>query len=226
MLDSFIRRENEIFEILKKFQEKGLDFILVGGYAVAVYRHRFSIDADIVISHENLAAFEKVLHGNGFERRISKVLPYKGEFRQYVKKSELPVTADLLIGGLAVRQTNASWDFQYISEHSEIKPLQGISTEIEVKIPEKELLIAMKLHSARATDLRDVVALFEGVSLRKIEEYLNYPKKDCTDSLQTALKMLEDPRLSDAFKGSFQTKRFEESTIIKLKKFIESKLSE
>ena len=224
MFDSFIKRENEIFDILEKFQNKNLTFILVGGYAVSVYRRRFSIDADIVVQKEELNKFEKILNENKFEKGISKGLSYSREFKRFVKKSTLPVNVDVFINGLSVRQTSAVWDFKYILSYSSIKTLKGIETKIKIRIPEKELLIAMKIHSARATDLRDVVALFEDVDVKKIKKHLNIPNKNYSKSLQQILKMLDDTRLRDAFKGVFQTKKFNEETIQQLKKFIEGLL--
>ena len=48
-MEELIKKENEIFDILQKFIEEKLDFIIVGGYAVSSFKHRFSVDADIVI---------------------------------------------------------------------------------------------------------------------------------------------------------------------------------
>ena len=47
MFEAFIRRENKIFEMLQEFLNNDLDFIVIGGYGVSAYKHRFSIDADI-----------------------------------------------------------------------------------------------------------------------------------------------------------------------------------
>ena len=46
----FVRRQNEIFRVLKKLTEEKLDFVVVGGYAVSgLAKHRFSVDCDIVL---------------------------------------------------------------------------------------------------------------------------------------------------------------------------------
>ena len=42
-----INRENKIFEILQEFINAKLDFIIIGGYAVSAFKHRFSVDVDI-----------------------------------------------------------------------------------------------------------------------------------------------------------------------------------
>ena len=45
MLKEFIDRENEIFNILNKLKDGGIDFILIGGYAISAFKRRFSVDA-------------------------------------------------------------------------------------------------------------------------------------------------------------------------------------
>ena len=64
-----INRENKIFEILQRFIDAELDFVMIGGYAVSVFKHRFSVDADIVIRKEDKEKFEKVLLENKFKKR-------------------------------------------------------------------------------------------------------------------------------------------------------------
>jgi len=44
----FIDRENQIFEVLQDFDDRGLEFVVVGGYAVSAFQHRFSVDADLI----------------------------------------------------------------------------------------------------------------------------------------------------------------------------------
>jgi len=60
-MEDLIKKENSIFEILQKFIDSSLNFIIVGGYAVSSFKHRFSVDADIVIKNEDLKDFEKIL---------------------------------------------------------------------------------------------------------------------------------------------------------------------
>src|SRR3989339_405726 len=82
-----IERENEILGILEKFSEADLKYIIVGGYAVSAYRHRFSVDADIVIKREDVDKFAEILHKNGFRKTISRNLEnaYSSEFARYEK---------------------------------------------------------------------------------------------------------------------------------------------
>ena len=69
----FVERENEILKTISAFADAGLDFIVVGGYAVTgLGRHRFSVDLDIVINRKDLDAFTKILKERGFERHAER----------------------------------------------------------------------------------------------------------------------------------------------------------
>jgi len=72
MIKNLIEKENNIFSILQLFLNKKLDFIIVGGYAVSSYKHRFSVDADIVIKEEDLFLFEEIMKKEGFNEVINK----------------------------------------------------------------------------------------------------------------------------------------------------------
>src|SRR3989344_9693469 len=90
---AFIKRENTIFTILQDFIDAELDFIIVGGYAVSAYKHRFSIDADLVVKREDKQKFEEVL----LKRRLIKTTElnlnhtYAPEFLSYKLDEKLPV---------------------------------------------------------------------------------------------------------------------------------------
>ena len=73
----FVKRENEIFRILKRLVEKELDVIVVGGYAVSgLARHRFSVDCDLVVPKRELRNLEELLEKEGFDdlKDVTKVL--------------------------------------------------------------------------------------------------------------------------------------------------------
>jgi len=54
----FIERENEILKTIRSLADSGLDFVVIGGYAVSGFgRHRFSVDLDVVIDEKDLDAF-------------------------------------------------------------------------------------------------------------------------------------------------------------------------
>ena len=73
-MEELISKENEIFDIMQKFIDANLEFILMGGYAVSAFKHWFSLDADIIIKSEDLSKFEKILKKEGFRKTIAKEL--------------------------------------------------------------------------------------------------------------------------------------------------------
>lgn len=209
----FVERENEILKTIRAFADAGLDFVVVGGYAVSgLGRHRFSVDLDIVIDRKDLNAFTKILEERGFERHAERMgfdEIYGGRFVSYVKRvNGLPVTADLLVGSLVCRATGASWSYEYIRRHSIVVEVLGIELSVRCRVPERELLIALKIHSGRRADLRDVVVLMEGVDVDKIVRHLKRGDLErLKNQIDNMVEMVRDPRLIDSLKGVFTIRR-------------------
>jgi len=210
MFEQFIKRENDIFDILQLFLDNNLNFILIGGYAVSAFKHRFSIDADIVIKSEDYGKFEILLKENDFEKIISKELKniYSSKFVRFQKKKELTISVDLMIDGVGIRQIESAIGFDKINKNSIKKKIKGLEKEIIVKIPIKELLIAMKLQSGRATDFRDIIALSENIDINKIKEFLNNNKK-VLNNIKELISLIDKKEFIDSFKGVFMEKKFD-----------------
>ena len=205
----FVKRENEILRVLKRLTGEKLDFIVVGGYAVSgLAKHRFSVDCDIVVPKRELKKFEEILEEEGFERHVRKTgfdKIYAGEFVSYKKEvNELPVTVDILVGSLVCRATGAAWSFDYIKKNSIEANITGIETSVICRIPEKELLIAFKVHSARRADIRDIVMLREDANFEKVLRHVKKGGKEALrKQIQRITEALEDPNLVDSLKGVF-----------------------
>lgn len=203
-MEALIKKENEIFRVLRLLRDEGFEFIVVGGYAVSSYKHRFSVDADIVIASDSADVFEKFFQREDFKKTISKELLglYLSKFVRY-KKDE--VSLDVLIGALASRQTGASFSFELLRKTSKLRKIIGIENEVEVMVPAKEMLIAMKIHSARLTDFRDVAALSRNINLDKIKEYifigdLNVVKSNLRELNKAVKDRKFKPRITFIFK--------------------------
>ncbi len=104
-MKDLIQKENAIFAILQKFVDANLDFILVGGYAVSAFKHRFSVDADIVLQSRDFEKFAFLLEKDGFQKTREKSLEntYSSKFVRYEKDS---ASIDMMIDALASRATN------------------------------------------------------------------------------------------------------------------------
>jgi len=212
MFEKFIKRENDIFEILQSFIDSNLDFVLVGGYAVSAFKHRFSVDADVVVRSGDVQKFENLLSQNGFKKTISKELEnlYSTVFIRYEKKNDLSIYIDLLVGGMGVRQTNSSISFEKINENSVKNKIKGLEREIIAKIPVKELLIALKLQAGRLTDFRDIATLIKDTDISKIKLFLKECDKNIVASnIKNLISLLDRKEFIDSFKGVFLEKKYD-----------------
>lgn len=210
-MEEFIKRENEIFNILQKFIEARLEFIIVGGYAVSSFKHRFSVDADIVIKSKEIEKFEKILKKQKFKKTIIKNLEniYSSKFVRY-EKEESKVSVDLLIDALSSRTTNASFSYELFLENSTKRKIIGIEKEITTRVPKKELLIATKIHSGRLTDFRDIAALAKNTDIDLIKRLISRGNLEKVSvNLENLNKAVKDKNFVDSFKGVFLEKKFD-----------------
>lgn len=208
-MEDLIKKENSIFEILQKFIDSSLNFIIVGGYAVSSFKHRFSVDADIVIKNEDLKDFEKILKKEGFKKTISKELEniYSSRFIRYDKDT---ASIDLMIDALASRATDASFSHELLLNNSSKRKIIGIEKEITAIVPSKEILIVTKIHSGRLTDFRDVAALAKDSDLNKIKKFLFIGNiAEVNNNLKNLNKVINDSKFVDSFKGVFMEKKFD-----------------
>jgi len=220
-----LEREQEVMKILNLFLDKKLDFVVVGGYAISTYKKRFSIDLDVVIKEEDVKTFEKILEKEGYSLHYEKeiALMYGENFKRFMKKmNNLPVDIDLLINGLVSRTTDATWGLDYIKKNSVKRKLNNS----EFLTPEKELLIAMKFHSGRLSDTRDIVALMPCDKVKLKKHLLNGDIKKLKNSMNKQASFLNKPQFDDSFKGIFGPFSFNEKDVQEakdlIKKFIGS----
>lgn len=156
-------REGEILKTLEALE--GLEFVLIGGYAVNAYAlPRFSVDCDIVVHggrQDEIASLLKNLEYVDVETPDS--LPYSGSFNRFEKAIErgFRVSVDLLVDKVWDRQTGAVFTAEWIFKNSKIRTLSGktISERVKARIIDIGALFVMKAVSARSTDIRDVFML-------------------------------------------------------------------
>ena len=218
--EKLLEREREIIRLLNFLIDKNLDFIVVGGYAIATYKKRFSVDLDIVVKESDLLKFEKLCkkekYTEGYDGGIS--LMYGEKFKRFVKKIKgLEVSIDFLINGLASRSTDASWSFDYIKKNSTKRELDNL----KFLTPEKELLIAMKFHSGRLSDIRDIIALMP-CNKEKLKIHIAKGNiKLLKENAGRQKKFLEKPQFDDSFKGIFGIRSYNEKDVNEAKELIQ-----
>jgi len=208
-MEELIKKENDIFDILQKFIGANLDFIIVGGYAVSAYKHRFSVDADIVIRNKDLESFEGILKKEGFKKTMQKELenPYSSKFIRYEKDL---ASVDMLIDALASRTTNASFSYDLLAKNSKRRKIIGIEEEVTAMVPDKELLIVTKIHSSRLTDIRDIAALARDSDLETIRRFLFIGDLNTiNENLKKLNLAVNSKNFIDSFKGVFIEKKFD-----------------
>lgn len=208
-MEELIKRENDIFDILQKLVDAGLNFIVVGGYAVSSFKHRFSVDADIVIPKDELKSFEETLIKQEFKKAYSKELEdvYSSAFVRYEKEG---ASIDIMIGALCSRNTDAAYSYELLFANSIKRKIIGIEKEVIARIPIKEILIATKIHSGRLTDFRDIASLAKDSDLEKIRKFLFIGNISIVnENLKKLNSVVNSKNFIDSFKGVFIEKKFD-----------------
>lgn len=216
-----LEREKEVLRLIEFFKENNLKFIVIGGYAVSTYKKRFSIDLDVVIKEDDLIKFEELLIKEGYSISYEKeiALLYGENFKRFRRMmNNLPVDVDLLINGLVSRTTNATWSFESIDKNSQKRKLD----DLEFLIPSRELLLSMKIHSGRLSDVRDIIALMP-CNKDKLKEFLLRGNlSNLKESIKKQASFIEKPQFDDSFKGIFGIQAYNPKEIESAKKlFIE-----
>jgi len=208
-----LSRENEALAILEKMVNAGLEFTLIGGYAVAARgRHRYSVDCDIVVAE--LREFQKLLERQGYRMEKNSNLfhdIYGAESCRFIKNIEgNEVWVDIFVKSVVVRQTSASWSFEYLRRYSSLADVTGAQREVrKVMVLEKEILIATKIHSARPQDIRDIVmlAIDSKVDWNKVARHTRRDRLEAVKKqIDSILIKLDDPKLSNDLKSEFVAK--------------------
>lgn len=215
-------REQELLSTLQAINDADYPYVLVGGWAVTAYNQRFSTDVDLVIPERALEEYDSFLVDHGYERtkEYDTSALYEGRFIQYSKDVGNPVSVELMVNALHCRQTDAEWSYRYLDEHTQ-RVTVGRTQTVETRIPERELFLAIKLHSGRLTDVRDVVAAATDADFDRVEHHLHRGDLDALrDQLRGVLEQLDDESFADAFKGEFQQQTLPETEIERVRAFL------
>ena len=136
--------------------------------------------------------------------------------------NNLPVDVDLLINGLVSRTTDATWSFENIDKNSQKRKLD----DLEFLTPLKELLVSMKMHSGRLSDVRDIIALMP-CNKDKLKEFLlRGDLSNLKASIKKQALFIEKPQFDDSFKGIFGIQAYNPKEIESAKKLFIDLLKE
>ena len=226
---SLTERQSELVDAHRVIQDEELPYVLVGGWAVTAFQTRFTVDIDMVLPEISLDSFDGLLTNLGyiksFDTDVANV--YEGRIVRYEKMvGENAVEFDALVGALRCRQTDAEWSYRYLEEHSVIRSL-NVAEDLTARIPEPALLFAIKLHSGRLADARDLVVLGSQAEFDRIEQHLHRgdPEK-LEEQIEQVLGRLEKDGFEDSFKGVFQQENLPETDMDNLIEFLRTQLEE
>jgi hypothetical protein len=208
--EKIFARERTCFDFLKSIPANR-KYIVVGGFAVSAYEFpRLSVDLDIVIPGEEVKFFRKLIKDQGFifgKEKSDFDDTYGGKYEKYIKEERLPVSVDLLINSVLARQTNYSYSFKYLFKHSEAREIRGWhpDAKVTVRVPKKEMLIALKMNSMRMADKRDIIMLcYEESDADMIIRHLkNCPRDRIMDNLNELLVLVGSRDHDNSIKGVF-----------------------
>lgn len=223
-------RSEALIQVLEELTAADIDFVLVGGYAISQFEVRFSTDLDIVIAPDDYETAVEFLEAQGFEREDELEVPpeetiYNREIEQFTRSDGVPhpVGVDLLVNGLGCRQTEAEWSFEYLREHSTATTITGGTRSTTAPTAEGEVLVAAKLHSARKTDLADVLAAVPAIDLDRVATHLHRGNEQALQSqLADAAAFIEDGGLDHRFKSMFGQSSVSEADVELLLEFLRS----
>ena len=198
------------FKLLSAIPSKR-KYVVIGGFAVSAFEFpRLSVDLDIVIPKEELKYFQGLIKSQGFEFSNEKSdfdMTYDGRYERYVKSEDLPVSVDLLINSVASRQTDYSYSIRYLFRYSEFREISGWHPDAKatVRVPAREMLLALKMNAMRAADKRDIIMLcYEMPDVDEVALHLkNCPRKLILDNLNVLLGIVKTLGSDNSIKGVY-----------------------
>ncbi|RLM50011.1 hypothetical protein [Halorubrum sp. Atlit-28R] len=204
---SLPERQSELIDTHRAVQDAELPYVLVGGWAVSAFQTRFTTDIDTVIPDTALDDYDTLLRDLGYEKQFEQDVSneYDGRMVQYTKSvGANAVKFEALVDAMGCRQTEAEWSYRYLHEHSTIEPLD-VAEDLDGRIPEPALLFAMKLHSGRKADTRDLVVISVRADFNRIERHVHRGNPETLErQIEIVLDQLQQDGFKDSFKGVFR----------------------
>lgn len=229
---SFEERSETLIRVLEELARSDVEFVLVGGYAISQFETRFSTDLDLVVAPNEYDEVVAFLEDRGFRRTSDRQVPpdetiYDREVELFERTEGLahPVGVDVLVNGLGCRQTGAEWSFDYLRKYSAERTISGGTLSTTARTANGEVLVAAKLHSARKTDLVDVLAATPAIDFDEVESHLHRGDETTLRSqLESAREFIEEGGLDHRFKSMFGQSAVSKDHVETLLDFLERQL--
>jgi hypothetical protein len=202
-----LAREAEVIRILKVLSSESNKFVVIGGYAInALTSHRFSVDCDIVVDFKGMKEISTILDREGYKAsKIEKQPIYGVKMKRFLKPAGFSkVSVEVFPKEVSCRQTEGSWSYEQIIENSSKRTSVGLTDSAEAMVPKKELIMAMKIHAGRDTDLRDVTMLSERADWESIANFASCGDLDKVKvQIESALQIISKPQFASSLKAEF-----------------------
>ncbi len=226
---SLSERQSELVDTHRTIHEEKLPYVLVGGWAVSAFQTRFTADIDMVLPEDAVDDYSHLLSEKGytkeFEADVGNV--YEGRVLRYTKPvGEHSVEFDAVVDALRCRQTDAEWSYSYLREHSVVEPLE-IEKGLEARVPEPSLLFALKIHSGRLADARDLLVIAAETELDSVGTHLHRGRPEAlVEQIERTLERFEQESFEDSFKGVFEQGSFPTGHVEEVAESLELQLQE
>lgn len=212
-------REAEVIRILKVLAAKSSNFVVIGGYAInALTSHRFSVDCDIVTDSKGMKEIGSILDKEGYKAlsRVKKQPIYGVRMKKYVKPIGAgKVSVEFFPKEVSCRQTDGTWGFELVMANASKMRVVGLTDSAEALVPQRELLMAMKIHAGRDTDMRDVAMLSERADWKAVGKFASCGDSDkVRKQVESAIATISKPEFASALKAEFGI-RYDVSPIIR-----------
>jgi hypothetical protein len=164
-------RETEIIRVIRVLSEATDGFVVIGGYAVNAHgQHRFSEDCNLATSRDNIPVIDTSLLGEGYELQRAEVRPPLGvTIRGYRKTiGGEPASIELYVNTVVSTATRGTWTYKFIQDNSVEAIITGARDSAPSRVAQRNLLVAMKLHTGRSEDFGDVVMLSDRVDWKTV----------------------------------------------------------
>jgi hypothetical protein len=200
-------RETEIIRILRVLSEATDGFVVIGGYAVnALGQHRFSVDCELATYRDNVPVIDATLLGEGYALGRNEVRPPIGvTIREYRKSvGGEPVSVELFVDTVVCTATRGIWSYGFIQANSMEAIVVGATDSTPSRVAQRNLLVALKLHTGRTQDFGDVVMLSEKVDWKAVARCVACgSKEELIEQLDSAIREISSVKFASDLKSTF-----------------------
>src|SRR5207249_8575347 len=196
--------------ILRVLSEATDGFVVIGGYAVNAFgQHRFSVGCDLATTRDNVPVIDTILLGEGYELRRKEALPPIGvTIREYSKSvGGEPVSVELFVDTVVSTTTRGIWTYKFIQDNSVEAIVAGATDSTPSRVTQRNLLVAMKLHTGKTEDLGDVVMLSERVDWNTVARCAACGSKDqLIEQIDAAIREISSAKFASDLKYTLDRK--------------------